>query len=113
MALLQVPMSNAKNKINTVLLMDQPRLSNNAGVHGEEGLVGAAKFVDMYYHRQKKTPPPYNHLDIRALRLPTLARNQAGDWLIPSQGRQPQSTDVQVVAGGGGVFSVYDGTQPL
>jgi len=38
------------------------------------------KFV--YYHRQEKRPPPHNHLDIGALRLPTLGRNQAGDWLM-------------------------------
>jgi len=45
------------------------------------------------------------------LRLPTLARNQACDWLMPSYGRQPQRTDVQVVAAGGGVvLSVYDST---
>ena len=31
----------------------------------------------------KKSPPPCNHMDIRTLRLPTLARNQAGDWLMP------------------------------
>ena len=34
-----------------------------------------------YYNRQKNVPP-CNHLDIGALRLPTLARNQAGDWLF-------------------------------
>jgi len=27
----------------------------------------------------KNVPPPCNHLNIGALRLPTLARNQAGD----------------------------------
>jgi len=48
-------------------------------------------------------------MDSVALRLPTLAWNQAGDWLMPSQGRQPQHTDVQVVAEGD-VFSVYDST---
>jgi len=42
------------------------------------------------------------------LRLPILARNQAADWLMPSQGRQPQHADVQVV--GGHFFSVYDST---
>jgi len=63
-----------------------------------------------YYDRQKITPPsPCNHLGIGALRLPTLLRNQAGDWLMPSRGRQPQHTDVQVVAGGD-VFS-YDSTR--
>jgi len=40
------------------------------------------------------------YLDIGALRLPTLDRNQGGDWLKPSQGRQPQRTDVEMVAGG-------------
>jgi len=32
----------------------------------------------------RKNVPPSNHLDIRALRLPTLARNQTGDWLVLS-----------------------------
>jgi len=37
-------------------------------------------FSGMYCHRQKKTsPPPCDHLDIGALRLPTLAQNQRGD----------------------------------
>jgi len=31
---------------------------------------------------------------IGALRLPTLAPNQAGDWLMPSKGMQPQRTDI-------------------
>jgi len=35
-----------------------------------------------YYHRQKKRPLPCDHLDIGALRLPTYARNQAGDWQL-------------------------------
>jgi len=52
----------------------------------------------VYYHSQRKCPPPRNYLDIDALRLPTLSRNQAADWLMPSEGRQPQRTDVQVVA---------------
>jgi len=47
-----------------------------------------------YYHRQKNHPIPCNHLDIGALRLPTLARNQGGDWMMQSWGRQPQRTDV-------------------
>ena len=49
----------------------------------------ALSFVDFarginvpFYHR--KYIPPCNHLDIGALRLPTLARNQTGNWLIPS-----------------------------
>ena len=61
----------------------------------------------VYYHGQKKRPP-CNHLDISAFRLPTLARNQAGDRLIPSLGRQSQRTDVQVVARGDVFFSVYE-----
>ena len=48
----------------------------------------------------RKKLPPCNHLDIGALRLPTLARHQPITCLIPSYGRQPQRTDVQVVAGG-------------
>jgi len=52
----------------------------------------------------RKKSPPCNHLDIGALRLLTLDRNQAGDWLMPSYGRQPQRTDVQVFAGGGTIF---------
>jgi len=31
---------------------------------------------------KEKTSPPCNHLDIGALRLPTVARNQTGDWLM-------------------------------
>jgi len=53
---------------------------------------------------RRKNAPPRNHLDIDAWRLPTLARNQAGDWLMPSQNRQLQHTDVQVVARGGEFF---------
>ena len=54
-----------------------------------------------YYHRQKKSPsPPCNHLHNGALRQPTLARHQPITCLIPSWGRQPQRTDVQVVVGG-------------
>jgi len=52
----------------------------------------------------RKNVPPCNHLDIGALRLPALVRNQTGDWLMPSYGRQPQRTDAQVVAGGGHFF---------
>jgi len=32
----------------------------------------------------RKNVLPCNHLDIGALRLPTLAQNQTGDWLMPS-----------------------------
>jgi len=56
---------------------------------------------------RKNVPPPCNHLDIGALRLPTLARNRGGDWLMPSQDRQPQRTGVQVVAGGGRFFCLW------
>jgi len=38
--------------------------------------------VISYYQRQEKRPP-CNHLDIRELWLPTSARNQTGDWLMP------------------------------
>jgi len=58
----------------------------------------------------RRNVPPCNHLDIGALRLPTLARHQPITCHIPSEGRQPLRTDVQVVAGGGDVFSVYDRT---
>jgi len=57
--------------------------------------------------RRKKTSATKkrNHVDIGALRLPTLARHQPITSLIPSKGIQLQRTDVQ---GGcrGGVFSV-------
>jgi len=32
--------------------------------------------------KKKSLPRPGNHLDIGVLRLPTFARNQAGDWLV-------------------------------
>ena len=66
--------------------------------------VAANAFFDTIIDR--KNVPPSNHLDIGALGLPTLARNQTGDWLMPSHGRQPQHTDVQVVAQGGRFLSM-------
>jgi len=46
----------------------------------------------------RKKRPSCNHRDIGALRLTTLARHKPIICLIPSEGRQPQRTDVQVVA---------------
>ena len=57
----------------------------------------------------RQTLPPCNNLDTGALRLPTLDRQQPITCLMPSLGRQPQRTDVQLVAGGD-VLSVYDRT---
>ena len=66
--------------------------------------VDPSEAVQMYYHRQKKRPPTATTWT-SVLRFPTLARNQAGDWLVPSHRRKPQHTDVQMDAGGGDVFS--------
>jgi len=46
--------------------------------------IGLTLKRDQNTYYQKKTPPPRNHLDIGASRLPTLARNEAGDWLMPN-----------------------------
>jgi len=50
--------------------------------------------TDVLSETERPLPPPCNHLDNVVLRLPTFARNQAGDWLMPSQGRQPSNTGV-------------------
>ena len=39
-----------------------------------------------------------NLLDTGVLRLPTFARNQTGDRLVPTQGGTPQPTPVSAVA---------------
>jgi len=54
----------------------------------------------------EKILPPCNHLDTGVLRLPDSARNQADDWLMPSQGWQPEHTCDK--GGGGGGGSVYN-----
>jgi len=63
----------------------------------------------MYYYRQKKRPPlqPPGHLCVAVAYLSSASVNHLPDSEL---GRQPQGTDVQVVAGRGRFFSVYDST---
>ena len=91
--------------------------------HGEEGLVGVAKsffdtrptfrippFFDIASSiiDRSKVPPPSKHLDISALRLPTLARHQPFTWFRVKVGNcnGPMSRWLQ----GGSFFYVYDST---
>jgi len=57
-------------------------------------------FFSCSVHRQKKRPP-CNPVYISALRLPTLSRNQAGDWRRAKLGNRNAPR---------GVFSVYGRT---
>jgi len=59
------------------------------------------------YQRQKNVPPPIatTWTSVRCGCLPQLGiRPDRYHWLMPSEGRQPQRTDVKVIAGVGANF---------
>ena len=66
-------------------------------------------FVTGTISQTEKTPPTPQPPRYRCVAVAYLSRHQPITCLISSWGRQPQRTDVWVVAGGD-VYSVYDST---